>query len=313
MAFHYVFLKESTSGDGYILWNLREVYFKDGKISIKMARPRKNNADYFSHDAGMRNDPKVRALRRSYGAEGYSTWCMILELLTESENFRYQWNDLAIELISGDFCIDSARLREIVEYMILLQLLSFEDNLIFSTKLIARFSGLMAKRSRDYQFVQQKTKVNSQFVDVSDNEKTVTDVFPTTKTLVNVIIADDNPQSKVKKSIVNKMSIAFEDFWKKYPGTKSGAVAEYENFLKKNKQDMIPHLMPGLEKEIKHRELLRANKKFEPNWKNLSTWINNRCWEQELPEIKEKNTDGRPIRPSKQHVWSESQQKWIVL
>lgn len=120
-------------------------------------------------------------------------------------------------------------------------------------------------------------------------------------------------EGKERKEEKNKIPAAFCDFFEKYPGTKRGILIEYEDFIKKNMPDILPLLLPGLVKELKHRELLRANKKFEPNWKNLSTWINNRCWEQELPEIKEKNTDGRPIRPSKQHAWNESQQKWIVL
>ncbi|MBL4705443.1 MAG: DUF4373 domain-containing protein [Flavobacteriales bacterium] len=44
-----------------------------------MARPLKNNADYFSHDNNMRNDKKILAVRRKYGSDGYSVWCMILE------------------------------------------------------------------------------------------------------------------------------------------------------------------------------------------------------------------------------------------
>jgi hypothetical protein len=34
-----------------------------------MARPLKNNADYFPHDNDMRNDEKILALRRKFGLE----------------------------------------------------------------------------------------------------------------------------------------------------------------------------------------------------------------------------------------------------
>lgn len=37
-----------------------------------MARPNKNNAEYFSHDADMRNDVKVKALRRRFSHTGYA-------------------------------------------------------------------------------------------------------------------------------------------------------------------------------------------------------------------------------------------------
>ena len=35
-----------------------------------MARPKKNNAEYFTHDADMRNDVKIKALRRNFPTQG---------------------------------------------------------------------------------------------------------------------------------------------------------------------------------------------------------------------------------------------------
>lgn len=46
-----------------------------------MARPIKNNADYFSHDIGMRNDMKIKALRRKYGLVGYASYVMLIEII----------------------------------------------------------------------------------------------------------------------------------------------------------------------------------------------------------------------------------------
>ena len=37
-----------------------------------MARPKKLNAEFFSHDVDMRNDLKVKALRKRFGHKGYS-------------------------------------------------------------------------------------------------------------------------------------------------------------------------------------------------------------------------------------------------
>jgi len=81
-----------------------------------MARPKKNNADYFSHDADMRNDLKVKALRNKFGITGYAVWCMILEVLTDKDYFEYDWSEVSQELMSADFGIDSSLLMEIVEY-----------------------------------------------------------------------------------------------------------------------------------------------------------------------------------------------------
>lgn len=65
-----------------------------------MARPIKDNADYFTHDADMRDDPKIKALRRKFKAEGYGIWNMLLEAITDSDNFRLK---IDLEIMAGDF------------------------------------------------------------------------------------------------------------------------------------------------------------------------------------------------------------------
>jgi len=152
-----------------------------------MARPTKDNADYFSHDADMRNDVKVKALRRKFGIEGYAVWAMLLEHLTDCDYFEYEYSDLNIELLSGDFDVDPIRLKEIIDYLILLNLLAKEGKVIFSTNHRKRFEILLSRRKRERLGVIGE-----------DN--------PTTK---GVIVAD-NPQSKVKESKV-KESILLQD------------------------------------------------------------------------------------------------------
>lgn len=114
-----------------------------------MARPKKYNADYFSHDADMRNDPKIKALRRKYGLQGYAVWNMILEILTDSDFFQYEWSELSIELLAGDFDVEPEFLKDVIEYCFLLKLLKNEENKIFSEKLKDRFESLLDRRNRD--------------------------------------------------------------------------------------------------------------------------------------------------------------------
>lgn len=66
-----------------------------------MARPRKNNAEYFSHDASLRNHIKIRALRSKYENNiGYSAYNMLLEILTDADNFRIENSPLQITLVA---------------------------------------------------------------------------------------------------------------------------------------------------------------------------------------------------------------------
>ena len=60
--------------------------------------------------------------------------------------------------------------------------------------------------------------------------------------------------------------------------------------MKKNNPEVVYLLLPALEKEKQNRAKLEQQKKYDskifiPSWKNLSTWINQKCWEQEFSEI----------------------------
>ncbi|HHZ96693.1 MAG TPA: DUF4373 domain-containing protein, partial [Flavobacteriales bacterium] len=112
-----------------------------------MARPKRHNADYFSHDAGMRNDPKVKALRNKFGNDGYAVWCMMLEVLTASDYFTRSIDEIEIEILSADFGIDSDLFTEILSYMLRIRLLQTRDNCEYlSQKLTDRLQPVTDKR-----------------------------------------------------------------------------------------------------------------------------------------------------------------------
>jgi hypothetical protein len=122
-----------------------------------MARPKKNNAAYFSHDAGMRNDLKVKAIRNKFGNDGYAVWCMLLEVLTESENFECAFDELSKELLAADFNVTSSELTEIVYYCVILKLLVIDGDKLYSNNLKKRFKPLVDKRQRDRSRIAQYT------------------------------------------------------------------------------------------------------------------------------------------------------------
>ena len=80
----------------------------------------------------------------------------------------------------------------------------------------------------------------------------------------------------------NNVSVVFDAFRLSFPGTKRGLKTELEAFLKKNDSEIIFLLLPALEREKSHRAKLAELKEFVPPWKNLSTWIYRKCWEQEF-------------------------------
>lgn len=74
----------------------------------------------------------------------------------------------------------------------------------------------------------------------------------------------------------------FDEARKLYPGTKRGCKTECDNFCRKHKdwRVVLPLLKPAIQEQIAWRQ--GANGDFRPPWKNFRTWINRRCWEDEL-------------------------------
>ena len=148
-----------------------------------MARPTKHNVDYFSHDTMMRNDLRIKALRRKYGHIGYSLWNMLLELLADCEYFEFEWNEFNIELLSPDFDLDSEEIIEIVNYCIKMKLLQLENGYLTCQQLSNRLMDTVLVRRKDFDINNSK-RMNNNSVNVNNNS-------------VDVNI---NRQSKVKES-----------------------------------------------------------------------------------------------------------------
>lgn len=116
-----------------------------------MANPLSNSAMYFSHDADMRNDIKVKALRRKFAHKGYAVWCFILETLTDREDFEAEFDEVSQELLASDFDITVEELQDIVNYCCKINLLQLSDNRLYSEAHKRRFEDIniiREKRSR---------------------------------------------------------------------------------------------------------------------------------------------------------------------
>jgi hypothetical protein len=102
----------------------------------------------------------------------------------------------------------------------------------------------------------------------------------------------------------------FDEFRKLYQGTKKGLNTEFETFKKhKDYKECINLLLPALQKEIEYKQTKKNKGEFVPEWKNLQTWINQRCWEQEFEVIKQQ--DLPPIKKyyTPQHIMMLQEKK----
>jgi transcriptional regulator with AAA-type ATPase domain len=152
-----------------------------------MARPTKHNVDYFSHDCDMRNDIKIKALRRKYKHLGYSIYNITLELLGDTEYFQMKWDDTTIELLTADYDCDIDELKEVINYCIQLNLFQLTHDYLHCDNFTKRLEETVLSRRKDY-FSNNSPISKLNEVNVYNNE-------------VNV---DNNTQSKVKESKVNK-------------------------------------------------------------------------------------------------------------
>lgn len=93
---------------------------------------------------------------------------------------------------------------------------------------------------------------------------------------------EDKEKEKDKRD--SKHLEIFDIFRKSYKGTKNGNQTEFDNFKKKHKdwKEVLPDLSALLGCIVNQREAARVANQFVPQWKNLSTWINQRCWEEEV-------------------------------
>lgn len=85
----------------------------------------------------------------------------------------------------------------------------------------------------------------------------------------------------------SKLEEAFEVFRKAYPGRKRGHDTEFDAFKRKHKNwtKIVPLLMPALQRLIAYNKTAEAAGQWKPSYANLSTWLYQSRWEDELPEI----------------------------
>lgn len=105
----------------------------------------------------------------------------------------------------------------------------------------------------------------------------------------------------MKPAINDILELEFEKFRKLYKGTKRGHDTELK-VLKKHKdwREVIPQLVPLYEGQLLWREKAKKAGIFVPEHAHLQTWLNQRRWEVEFPEI---NEGYKPHVPTAHDKW----------
>lgn len=105
-------------------------------------------------------------------------------------------------------------------------------------------------------------------------------------------ITNKEKKANKKKKVFTKLEQQFEDFRLHYPGIKRGFQIEFDNFKKKhpNWQDILPLLIPAVDRLIAYREQCRARGQFAAEYPHLQTWLNQSRWEIEYPDVTQQQT-----------------------
>lgn len=179
-----------------------------------MARLKKNNAEYFSHDADMRNDIKIKALRRRFSHMGYAVWNYLLETLTHENEFELDFCDMSVELLAADFEVTVEQLQAIVEYCLSLGLFQMTDNgCLYSRTLKQRFETI--EQLRDKRSKAGKSGMESRWNKDSDNKV----ITPDNKAITpdNKVITTDNKVKESKEKESKEKESKGEETKEKYP------------------------------------------------------------------------------------------------
>lgn len=100
---------------------------------------------------------------------------------------------------------------------------------------------------------------------------------------------DNDIKEKKKKEVcvLSELEKQFEEFRKAYPGRKRGLDTELSAFKRKYKnwKEIIPLLMPALQRLIEYNKAAHAAGQWTASFANLSTWLYQARWEEELPEV----------------------------
>jgi len=161
-----------------------------------MARPSKNNCDYFPHLTTMRNHKKIKALRVKFGQVlGYAFWSMFVEYLTEQDGNELENSEIEMEMFAGELGVSVTEIQDMVNYCIKIELLFLtEDNFIYSDSLNEYLKPVFDKR--------QKAKEHSKTRKRHKNGS-----FCNNNIQVDGVSVTEMPQTKVEKTKVKESKL----------------------------------------------------------------------------------------------------------
>lgn len=186
-----------------------------------MARPLKNNCEYYPHFTTMRNHRKVKALRNKFGSVlGYAFWSMFIEYLTELDGNEFEFTNVECEMFAGELGVSAAEIQSLISYCLDIELLfKDEQNFIYSDSLNDYLKPVYEKRERERE--KSKARQRQENGAFCKHKKEPHGVSAAEIPQGGELNVEDSPQRKEKKRKEYYLSI-FDASRKIYPGKKRG-------------------------------------------------------------------------------------------
>jgi len=249
-----------------------------------MARPKKQGVDYFPLD--VHPDNKIKFLKIKFGMIGYGT---LISLYQHIYFYGYycEWQTDDILLFSDEIKVELNLLNEIIEECLNRGIFSKDCykcyKILTSSGIQKRYCEIVKRRAENEIIAKYLVNADNNLVNACNNsindDKSTQIKQNKTETEIK-----QNKNINSDKSENMDLKESFELFRIAYPGIKRGLETEFTNFIKKHKdwRETISLLLPAIQKEIDCRKSYTDANEFYPQQKNLQTWLNQRCWEQEL-------------------------------
>ena len=261
----------------------------------------KKNSYWFRHDASAGRGIRIRKIQHIYGHWGKGIYWDVVEILRDQKDYSYPCDESSLSLICSLIgCADIPKFRSWFEDCVKADLLRKNEGIATSE------SGVNSVNFHCPALVASMTHAERDRANGAMGGRPKPDLFQK-----NEVISEENPLPNLKANPLPNLKanahththththtdnysqslFLFNNFRTAYPGKKRGNETEFANFKKKHKdwQQVLPTLTAALGRQKESRENRKSRGQFVPEWKNLPTWINQRCWEEEveLPPSKE--------------------------
>jgi hypothetical protein len=260
--------------------------------------------NWFRHDYNARNDIKLQRINAEFGLVGIGLYWIIVEIMHENKENNFCLSEL--EDLAFLYKIDFEDAILILERMMKVNLFYENEGCIYSKNVdlqneyqtirneqlseIRKVAGSKGGRPKS-KIKQNKANDSKDKQTIANDSKTKQKKLPNL-TEHNITIHNNTLEEKkeIDKSI-SKEKAEFDFFRKEYRDVLGGLVLgldnEFKNFQRiPNWIEILPILANAVHNERKYRDKLKSQDKFVPEPKHLKTWINNRCWEIEYPNLK---------------------------